>query len=81
MRNLTVRGVPKGVAEALEREKQRRGTSLNRTVIDLLRQALGVGAPRSNGVAALAGTWTQDDLDEFEEAVASFDRVDADLWR
>jgi plasmid stability protein len=81
MKTLTVRGVPEGVADALAREKRRRGSSLNQTVIELLTQALGVGGPRSNGLAALAGTWSQADFDEFEEAVAPFEGVDADLWR
>ena len=81
MQNLTVRGVPKGVAEALEREKRRRGSSLNQTVIELLTQALGVGSPRTNGLEALAGTWSQADFDAFEAAVAPFEGVDAHLWR
>jgi len=50
VRNLTVRNLPKELAAALEREQQRRGTSLNQTVIDLLRQSLGVKGARGNGV-------------------------------
>jgi hypothetical protein len=81
VKTLTVRGLPEAVAEALTREKQRRGTSLNQTVVDLLAQALGVQGRRSNGLGALAGTWTEDDLRRFEEAVAPFEEIDADLWR
>ena len=81
MKALTIRNVPPALAEALEREKARRGASLNRTVIELLSQGLGVGVTRSNGLAALAGTWTEEDLREFEEAVAPFGRVDDELWR
>ena len=40
-------------AGALAEEKRRRGTSLNRTVIDLLRQSLGVPGTRRNGLARL----------------------------
>jgi plasmid stability protein len=81
MRTLTVRNLPPEVAEALEREKRRRGGSLNQTVIDLLAQGLGVGARRSNGLARLAGTWSAEDLAAFDEAVAPFDQVDDELWR
>jgi len=42
--HLTVRNLPDELAAALEKEKRRRGTSLNQTVIDLLRQSLGVYA-------------------------------------
>lgn len=82
MKHLTVRRVPDDIARALEKEKQRRGESLNQTVIDLLRQSLGVGAaPRSNGLGAMAGTWTPGDFTEFEEAVAEAEQIDAELWR
>lgn len=81
MRNLTVRSVPPAVAEALQRETRRRGRSLNQTVIDLLAQSLGVGAPRSNGLARLAGGWSAEELAAFEEAVAPFGQVDDELWR
>jgi hypothetical protein len=78
---LTVRNLPSEVAEALDRERRERGTSLNRTVIELLSQALGVGGTRSNGLRLLAGGWTREDFDSFEAAVALFDEVDPKMWR
>ena len=81
MKTLTVRGLPEAVAEALEREKRIRGTSLNQTVIDLLTLALGVRGTRSNGLAGLAGTWSEAEFERFEEAVGAFEEVDSDLWR
>lgn len=80
MKALTVRNVPSELAEALEREQRRRGGSLNQTVIELLQQGLGVGGPRSNGLARLAGGWTEEEFREFEEAVAPFDAIDPELW-
>ena len=80
MKALTIRNLPPAVAEALEREKARRGASVNQTVIDLLSQGLGVGVPRSNGLAALAGQWTDEELHRFEEAVAPFEEPDPGLW-
>lgn len=82
MRYLTVRNLPPDLARALEREKARSGASLNQTVIDLLRRALGLSeAAPSNGLAELAGSWSADDLAEFEAAVADFERIDEELWR
>lgn len=82
-RHLTVRNVPPELARALQEEKQRRGESLNQVVLDLLSQGLGVGAGRrrSNGLAELAGTWTQEELEEFEAAIAVTEQVDEELWR
>lgn len=71
-KHVTVRNVPPELAEALQAERKRLGTSINQVVIELLRQALGLGPGqvRSNRLAELAGTWTQEELEEFEAAVA-----------
>lgn len=81
MRHLTVRNIPQEIAAALTLEKARLQLSLNQTVIELLRQSLGVDRRRSNGLARLAGTWTAEEHERFEEAVAPMEQVDEELWR
>jgi plasmid stability protein len=80
MKHLTIRNLPADVAEALEREKRRRGESLNQTVIELLSQGLGVGATRSNGLARLAGRWSDEEFRRFETAVETFEAIDPEHW-
>jgi len=80
-RHLTVRNLPKDVSAALDREKRRRGTSLNQTVVDLLRLSLGVATVRSNGLRRLAGTWTEAEHREFLARVQVFETIDQDLWK
>lgn len=82
MRHLTIRNVPDDLARRLEDEKRARGRSLNQTVIDLLSQAVGLDrGRRSNGLAELAGSWTQEEHDAFERAVAGAEQIDEELWR
>lgn len=83
MNHLSIRHVPPELAQALDAEKRRRGTSLNRTVLDLLAQALGVGSTRrrSNGLHRFSGTWTQEEFEEFETAIEEFEQIDEGLWR
>ena len=83
MKTMTIRNVSADLAAALEDEKSRRGLSLNRTVLALMQEALGVSdeAERSNGLRRLAGTWTEDEFREFEEAVRPFREIDEELWR
>ena len=83
MTHLTVRNVPVELAEALMAEKTRRGGSLNATVIDLLRRALGVAPDASydNGLGRHAGDWSGADLQEFEANTRMFQQVDEELWR
>lgn len=83
MRHLTIRHVPPELARALDEEKRRRGTSLNRTVLELLAKALGLGSAgrQSNGLRRFAGTWTKEQFDEFERAVEVTEQIDEELWR
>lgn len=82
MRYLTIRNVPPDLARRLEEEKQARGRSLNRTVLELLGQAVGLDrGSRSNGLAELGGTWSRKEYETFERAVAETEQVDEELWR
>jgi hypothetical protein len=82
MKTLTIRNVPRRLADALNRERRRTDLSLNQTVLDVLGRGLGLGdeGPRRNGLARLAGTWSEDDQRQFDAAVASFEEVDPDMW-
>ena len=83
MRTMTIRNIPAELAQALDKERSRRGISLNRTVLALLRNALGVpnAAVRSNGLRDLAGTWSETEYKRFEQAVAPFEEIDEAMWR
>lgn len=81
MKALTIRNLPPALADALDREKRRRGKSLNQTVIDLLGQGLGAQGVRTNGLGRLAGGWSEDEFRDFERATAQFETVDEELWR
>ena len=83
MKNLTIRNVPRRLSDALDREKRRRGASLNRTVLEVLGEALGTSAATSQrtGLARLAGTWTAEEHAEFVAAVAFTEQIDEELWR
>lgn len=78
---MTIRNLPPGIADALEREKRRRGKSLNQTVIDLLGQGLGAQSARSNGLGRMAGGWSEEEFNDFERTMAPFEGVDEELWR
>ena len=83
MRTMTIRNITLALSTALEDEKRHRGLSMNRTVLELLRQGLGISdkGPRSNGLAEQAGSWNDEELERFEQATAQLGQVDEDLWR
>jgi plasmid stability protein len=78
-RQLTIRGVPDEVASRLERVSHARGQSVNRTVNEILEQAVGSN-DRERRLRRYA-TWTAADLAEFSEALARQRTVDDEAWR
>ena len=82
---LTLRSIGSELRSALEREAARRGQSLNKTVLALLSERLGLHAsstPKEHGdLDELAGTWSKSEAADFDEALRAQRQVDADLWR
>lgn len=78
-RQLTIRGVPDDVARRLDRISRDRAESLNRVVVRILTESVGVDARRMR--LARYVTWTEDDAATFDAALAGQRGIDAELWR
>ena len=78
-RQLTIRGVSEEVGQRLEGLSRARGQSLNATVLQILESAVGVDERRRR--LERYATWTQEDLEEFNEALAAQRSIDDPLWR
>jgi hypothetical protein len=86
---LTVRGIEPALDQRLRAEAKRRGVSLNRVTLQLLRQSLGLelrpaleapDAVCSTDLDHLAGTWTKEDAQEFDRELGALRRIDPELW-
>lgn len=77
----TVRAVPADIDAALRRQARREGRSLNDVTLEALRRGLGlaVGDGPRNDLGRFAGAWVEDPA--FDEMIATFDRIDDELWR
>jgi len=82
---LTIRSIDSNLRAALDREAARRGQSLNKTVLALLVERLGLADYNArveyNDLDELAGTWSKSESTRFDEAVRAQRQVDAKLWR
>ena len=76
---LTIRNVPDEVADRLKRLSRERGSSVNATVLELLAQAVDVQARRAR--LEDYATWTDEDVEDFENALAAQRVIDAELWQ
>jgi len=82
MKQITIRNVSPKLGKALKSEQQRRGSSLNQTVIDILESSLGINSngPFDNGLNKFAGTWDEEEFKEFEQNTRKFEMIDKEIW-
>lgn len=87
MKQLTVRGFDDELSDAIRGLARREGISLNKAALRLLRKGAGLddGSERRGKVGSsldhLFGSWTQEQVDEMNEALEQFEKIDEDLWR
>ncbi len=83
MRQITVRAIPKDLEREIEAQARAHGESLNKSVIRLLKQAVGLDRPqkKKRDLSSVAGKWGTREATEFDRNVRVFDAIDEDLWR
>lgn len=86
MTNLSVRGVDATAVARLKTEAKSRGISLNAYLVELIQRSAGVRTktgrhPQYRDLDDLAGTWTPEDVHDFNENQDAFERIDEGLWR
>lgn len=87
MKQLTVRGLDKGLERRLREVAKARGVSLNRAALILLKEGAGLGtAGRQLQVVGdsldhLIGSWSKDEEQEFLKAIGGLEEIETALWR
>jgi len=77
-RQITIRNPPPELSRRLKALAEQRGQSVNRTVLELLSEALGLDERRARLMQYV--TWTEEDRREFEAGLAAQREVEDDLW-
>ncbi len=84
MSTLTLRGCDEDLDRKLKEASRRRGVSVNRLILETLREAfLGCGKKsiRYDDLDALSGNWTAAEAARFEAATRHFEKIDPELWK
>ena len=85
MATMTLRGIDEKTVEVLKERAKREGSSVNAVTLRLLRESLGLEKKKRNVVYTdldhLAGTWSQEEVAEFERNTAAFEKVDEEIWK
>ena len=82
MSQITLRDVPQELDNRLRELARAQNRSLNRTVIGVLMESLhlGDGKDRKRDLSDLAGTWSDEEAQEFEANTRVFDQIDDEIW-
>jgi hypothetical protein len=75
MKAVTLRSLPPNVAEAIRKEANRKGISLNKAVISLLENRVGarekkIRQTRHHDLDDLAGSWSKQEAAAFDKSLA-----------
>ena len=85
MKVITLRGIDDDLGQALKKAAKREGISVNKKILILLEESLGLKKKNRQRVHHdldhLAGTWSPEDADDFTEKTKSFNQIDPDLWK
>jgi len=85
MTTMTLRGIDDAISGALKEKARREDTSVNTVMLRILKESLGIEKKKRiviyDDLDHLAGTWSLNDLTEFENATSAFERVDEDMWK
>lgn len=86
MNAITVRNLPPEVARVIREKAKREKISLNRAVISLLEEATGTGQRKRGDVRhhdldRFAGCWSQEEYDEFMEALWEQRQIEPEMWK
>lgn len=86
MTQLTVRGVDEQLLNSLKKTAIERGVSVNRLVLEALRQMTGLASDgqavqRHHDLDYLAGTWTAEEYANFQAALDQQRQIDTELWQ
>lgn len=82
MKSITIHNLDPETAKALDVFAQKNGSSLNKTIKELLRKALGLEGKKGpqNQFSAFCGLWSTEELQEFEAAIKPFEEPDPEFW-
>lgn len=83
MSQLTIRNLPPEIEEAIRRRARERHISINQSITELLSEAMGIpnSAEKQRDLSDLAGTWSDEEAREFEEALRLQRGIDEEIWQ
>ncbi len=86
MKTITVRGIEEPLAKKLKQAAGKQAKSVNRFIIDMLRQNLGLQQKEKkytivhHDLDHLFGKWTKDEFNRIRQKIERERKIDKELW-
>jgi plasmid stability protein len=84
MATMSIRGLDSQELARLKNRAEQEGSSLNSLVLRLLQGGMPLESKamkKYDDLNALAGSWSDEDVQEFARNTAAFTEVDSSLWK
>jgi len=81
---ITVRGIDDEVSSKLKQIAKRENKSVNRFILDMIKQNIGVQKKyrkEYHDLDHLFGKWTNDEFSKIQKIIESQRKIDNDLWK
>jgi Arc-like DNA binding domain len=80
--NFNLRGVPNEVMLLLKKKAREQKISTNSLILKIVEEGIGTKPKKKiyHDLDELAGSWSLQEGDEFEESTKIFEQIDKDLW-
>ena len=80
--SISIQDIDEMTVSWIRKEAQRRGLSIEAMTLELVRKGIaGSQTAPFHDLDELAGTWTQEQTEEFLNAIADFEQIDEKLWQ
>ncbi len=82
MSQITLRQIPEVLEKQLRGLAEKKQTSLNKTILSLLMEKLGISADtnKKRDLTDLSGTWNEEQYREFNKNTESFNNIEHEIW-
>ena len=84
MKTLTIRGVDDDLIRVIKETSKNQNESMNQTIVKLIKKSIGIAEksifPTYNDLDDLAGTWSAEDEELFNQSIQGFEEVDEEMW-
>lgn len=85
MKSITIHNLDDSLDTLIRERAKKQGTSLNKTIQQLLKQALGLKPGKKpdhrDDFSELSGIWSKKDLNDFTSKTKDFGKIDESDWR